>query len=1154
MEILRLRERYRCERRKLLDFLLSTSLIKEFRTPSDDVDLSGVDLDTISADYVLDCIRSVLFLGRKLDISEATKKYYDELGYPAMINSPSGSSYLLISDPLFSGSPPQRVPPQIDLNPRTSYSSCSLNQSSTSVVEEIKNSEEENEVRRTAAETASCEPRNDAVLPSLGFPVLSTGLSDDDLRETAYEIFIASVILSGVHVYSFEDKKREKKTRIFSRLRSRREKVNSQPQSTNDHSDLLDIMRVQMQISEAMNTLIWRRLTEFTSRTCEHIDIPQISLELLSGICKYDFHNEKSFIQWKKRQANILEEVLYHSVSPITAEHVAIRSSLKKIRDSEEWNIRMYPSENADVLLVIKSFASKLSSAPVRFGIQGETYNWTGGYHLNLKLYETLLSSVFDILEEGQLIEEADEILALIKLTWSTLGITQKMHHLLYGWVLSQKFVETGDLQFLEYATSELQKVLASEDGRKEAAYLDSLICSIVINGRKLDHSLLDAVFVSISIWCDRKLQDYHLHFSEKPIFFGRVVTLITLVGVPTADESGDIKLTRADTEAVSEMTSMHFKGYVENSIQAAYKRALKAIDRKSETEKRHPLAVLADDLKMIVERQSTVFNPVLLHWCPAAGIISSTLLHQLYGDKLKPFLEKVSFLSEDVRSVLPAADMLERELIQLYYCAHGEDRSPSHVTKDLNPYEIGEVSGPVILDWMDAQNEHILQWTERAFHLEDWEPLSFQQRQAASIIEVFRILEEAVDQFFSLKIPMDVIHLQSLLCVISQSLETYLSKVINQSVEKNHLFPAAPALTRHTETLISIIKKKPVDCAFLTEEVLNKLNNLSISKLCVILNTLQYIQSQIAMLEDGIRQSWAHVRLCSDNRWKREHLRRPLTEGLLWCSESVDELFSTFNSIRRTVVDAINRFCDFAGARVVFWDLRDTFLFLLYRGNVETARLESVLPQLDTALDQICALIADTLRDSVVLSVCRASLEGYVWVLLDGGPSRVFSEDDIQMLQEDLNMLKDFFVADGEGLPQAVVEKEAYLALQIMKLYSLNTETVIGMLMSASEQISMGLDCSKPGTRHLEDAHTLLRVLCHKKDKEASKFLKRQYQLPKSSEYDDTQLNESSSVSPLVSDLFKRSASINWTSKRSFKSIKKKLKDATSEIKPAAW
>lgn len=58
---------------------------------------------------------------------------------------------------------------------------------------------------------------------------------------------------------------------------------------------------------------------------------------------------------------------------------------------------------------------------------------------------------------------------------------------------------------------------------------------------------------------------------------------------------------------------------------------------------------------------------------------------------------------------------------------------------------------------------------------------------------------------------------------------------------------------------------------------------------------------------------------------------------------------------------------------------------------------------------------------------------------------------------------------------------------------------------MTASEQISTGLDSLNRDSRNhekmgLEDAQTLMRVLCHKKDKQASRFLKRQYQLPTSS------------------------------------------------------
>lgn len=31
---------------------------------------------------------------------------------------------------------------------------------------------------------------------------------------------------------------------------------------------------------------------------------------------------------------------------------------------------------------------------------------------------------------------------------------------------------------------------------------------------------------------------------------------------------------------------------------------------------------------------------------------------------------------------------------------------------------------------------------------------------------------------------------------------------------------------------------------------------------------------------------------------------------------------------------------------------------------------------------------------------------EGYVWVLLNGGPSRAFSNSDITIMEDDLNML----------------------------------------------------------------------------------------------------------------------------------------------------
>ena len=65
----------------------------------------------------------------------------------------------------------------------------------------------------------------------------------------------------------------------------------------------------------------------------------------------------------------------------------------------------MSPSERVAVLASIRQVAVHLSSLPGQFSIAGETYYWTASYHLNIRLYEKLLCGVFDVLDEGQLIE-----------------------------------------------------------------------------------------------------------------------------------------------------------------------------------------------------------------------------------------------------------------------------------------------------------------------------------------------------------------------------------------------------------------------------------------------------------------------------------------------------------------------------------------------------------------------------------------------------------------------------------------------------------------------------------------------------------------------------------------------------------------------------
>ncbi|KNA18539.1 hypothetical protein SOVF_069820 isoform A [Spinacia oleracea] len=1128
-------EHYRRDRQKLLEFIISSSnLIKQVCTSSGPtLSLSDINLDTLSADYVINCINS----GGVFDVAEATDTYYHELSYPTMIHSKLGSSFFTLSQSELSRSPPKRRPPSAVPSEKTSVAPQSSIQAEQISNHKIALRKDEEVFKIGNVMTRPSKSAESGVVAPLGLPHLQTGLSEDDLRESAYGVLVASLVFSRIEVLCEQDRKKEKSSKLLAGLKGKKNRDILPARSQDRNLELLNTIRTQMEVSEAMDLCMRQSLTRCASRTsCSQIDYLQLVLGLIKSTSRSSFPNEKSYVKWKNRQANILEELC--CLGHLTEEYATIKHAIGKIRNAREWDL-MSPSERTEVLHCIRDSASKIPHMPE---VGDERCDYPIGYHLKVRLYENLLSSVFDILEEGQILAEANEILMLVKMTWSILGITQIIHDALYSWVLFKQFVQTEREDLLEYTTIQMKNILADESLYEGG---EGLLCTIEWRETVVRLNLVPAVLLSMHIWCNGKLQDYHRHFSQKPSKFKRILTFAMATAVLDLNEFGE--LTKADSSTKD--ASRRLKMFVESSAQAAYMLVLDGLDLKSNPGRVHPLTLLANAVKLIADAELTVFCPVLHIWCPEAGMISSTVLYQLFRERLGPFIQGISCLSQDVKLVLAAAHMLDRQLTQLYSFSYHGNSSHQLFKVDLDHYQIGDVSASLILDWSISQHAYILDWIGRAFDLEEWEPLSSLQKHAVSVVEVFRMIEETVDQFFGLNLPVNITHLQALLSLIIHSLDSYLTKMVGQLVEKSHLYPQAPSLTRYEETLVPIPRKKMVELKILDDNSSNALNQLTLSKLCIRLNTLQYIKSQIGILEDGMRKSWGLVRPSVKRRWFNiveeeapEILERTMSE------ESIDELFATtFDGIRNSTTDAIAKHIDFTGTKAVFWDLRENFLYQLYRGGVDKARMDTVLPNVDSVLNQICGSIDDAVRDPLVLSIFHASLEGHLWVLLDGGPSRAFSDSDIALMEDDLRALKDFFVADGEGLPRSTVEREAKFSHQVLSLFSLQTSHIIQMLMTASEHISRRVQSRGHSHRSLDDANTLIRILCHKMDMEASKFLKKQYRLPPSSEYDENPKNESTSSSAIISDLLKRSASFRFpdTGHSSIKSLKKKFQEA---------
>lgn len=1086
-------QRYRRDRRILLNYLLSGSLIKKVVMPPGAVSLDDVDLDQVSVDYVLNSVKK----GDMLELSEAIRDYHDSTGYPHM-NAGSEGEFFLATNPESSGSPPRRAPPAVPfvapspIMPDTSLpfevtkedepamiskSQSNVGQVQDLTVDDIEDFEDDDDLEEINSLRYSRRTMNDTSDLVVGLPSFATGITDDDLRETAYEILLAAAGASGGLIVPSKDKKKEKKSRLLKKLgRSKSEQVASQSQQSTGLTGLLETMRIQMEISEAMDIRTRQGLLNaMAGKVGKRMDALLIPLELLSCVSRTEFSDKKAYIRWQKRQLNMLEEGLVNH--PVVGfgesgrKASEMRILLARIEESESFAPSVGELQRIECLRSLREIAIPLAERPARGDLTGEVCHWADGYHLNVRLYEKLLLSIFDVLDEGKLTEEIEEILELLKSTWRILGITETIHHTCYAWVLFRQFVMTREHALLRHAIEQVNKVpLKEERGPQERMHLKSLFCKVENEEGSQELTFLQSFLLPIQKWTDKQLADYHLHFSEALAMMENVVS-ISMAARRLLQEEHVSAMQHAPVTDRDKIES-----YVSSSIKSAFVRTLQDVETMSNATDEHPLALLGEEAKKLLKKDATIFMPVLSQWHPQAVVVSASLLHKLYGSKLKPFLNSVEQLTEDVVLVFPAADSFEQYVMDLITSSCGEGEAEVSLKK-LALYKIETISGTLVLRWVNAQLSRIMGWVDRAIQQERWEPVSMQQRHGSSIVEVYRIVEETIDQFFALKIPMRSGEMNSLFRGIDNAFQVYAKHVVDNLASKEDIIPPVPVLTRYRREsgIKAFVKKELADPRLPDMRKSRDINVLTTPTLCVQLNTLYYGISHLNKLEDSIWERWTrkmkHGK--SNKRSTDENLRK-----------------ESFDGSRKDINAAIDRICEFTGTKIIFWDLREPFIENLYRSNVSESRLETLIEPLDVELNQLCDIILEPLRDRIVTSLLQASLDGLLRVLLDGGPSRLFVTSDVKYLEEDLEVLKEFFISGGDGLPRGVVENQVARVRQVIKLQGYETRELIDDLKSASAS-----DRSKLGA----DTKTLLRILCHRSDSEASQFLKKQYKIPKS-------------------------------------------------------
>ncbi|XP_059652029.1 protein unc-13 homolog isoform X2 [Cornus florida] len=1099
-------QRYRRDRQILLDFILSGSLIKKVVMPPGAVSLDDVDLDQVSVDYVLSCTKK----GGMLELSEAIRDYHDNTGFPHMNNTGSTDEFFLVTNPESSGSPPKRAPPVPVFTPLSvpvftpspvpslMQSSIESNDSNLSKSQSLNSRQvqelsvddiddfEDDDFDEADSRRISRRIPNDASDLLVHLPSFATGITDDDLRETAYEILLAAAGVSGGLIVPSKEKKKDKKSRLIRKLgRSKSEHVVTQSQHTPGLVGLLETMRVQMEISEAMDIRTRQGLLNaLVGKAGKRMDTLLIPLELLCCISRTEFSDMKTYIRWQKRQLNMLEEGLINHPAVGFGESGRkaneLRILLAKIEESESLPSSTAELQRTECLRSLRDIAIPLAERPARGDLTGEVCHWADGYHLNVRIYEKLLLSVFDVLDEGKLTEEVEEMLELLKSTWRILGVTETIHYTCFAWVLFRQFVITNEQGILRHAIEQLNKIpLKEQRGPQERLHLKSLHSRVESEEGYRELAFLQSFLSPIQNWADKQLGDYHLHFAEGSSMMENIVA-VAMVARRLLIEEPEMAM-----ESIYLTDRDQIESYVSSSIKNAFARILQDVETMSDASDEHPLALLAEQTKKLLKKDSTMFMPILSQRHPQAAGVSASLLHKLYGNKLKPFLEGAEHLTEDVVSVFPAADSLEQYIVTVITSACEEGTAEAYCRK-LNLYKIETISGTLVLRWVNSQLARILGWVERAIQQERWNPVSPQQRHGSSIVEVYRIVEETVDQFFALKVPMRDGELNSLFRGIDNAFQVYAEHVVDKLATKEDIIPPVPILTRYKKEIgiKAFVKKELIDPRLPDVRRSCEINILTTPTLCVQLNTLHYAISQLTKLEDSIWERWTG---------KKPH-DKPLRKSIDENSRSFKQK-DTFDGSRKDINAAIDRICEFTGTKIIFWDLREPFIENLYKPNVSQSRLEALIEPLDVVLNQLCDIIMEPLRDRIVTGLLQASLDGLLRVILDGGPSRVFFPGDAKLLEEDLEILKEFFISGGDGLPRGVVENQVARVRQVIKLLGYETRELIEDLRSSG-----GLDMQGGRSKLGADTRTLIRILCHRSDSEASQFLKKQYKIPESS------------------------------------------------------
>nr|KJB82891.1 hypothetical protein B456_013G219200 [Gossypium raimondii] len=818
------------------------------------------------------------------------------------------------------------------------------------------------------------------------FGQLASQLNDSDLRFIAYDVFLARSLTSAAA------SKMKKALGLKSPGSSPGSKKSpgSGPGSGQGKSKRPvtagELMRIQMRVPEAVDARVRRSLLRIggglVGRRIESVVLP---FELLQQLKQSDFTEQQEYDEWQKRNLKFLEAgLLLHPRVPLDKSNNASQRLQQIIHAALDRPIDT--GKNNESTQVLRTAVMSLASRSD--GSLSDSCHRADGIPLNLRLYEILLETCFDINDETSIIEEVEELMEHIKKTWVILGINQMLHNLCFTWVL----------QLADVAKD--VKTTKDPDNSKILSSTLSLILG----------------------WAEKRLLAYHDTFDSGNIYTmqGIVSLGVSAAKILVEDVSTEYRRKR---KGEVDVARNRIDTYIRSSLHTAFAQRMEKADssRRASKNQLNPLpilAILAKDVSELAVHEKHVFSPILKGWHPLAAGVAVATLHAL----------------------LRAADKLEKDLVQIAV----EDEVDSDdggkvIIREMPPYEAEAAIGNLVKGWIKTRVDRLKECVDRALLQEVWSQQASQEGHAPSAVKILRIIDETLDAFFQLPIPTHPTLLPDLIVGLDKCLQYYVIKT-KPGCSRNTYIPTMPALTRCEigSKFQGVWKKK--------EKSQNPQNRNS--QLCVHINTLHCIQSEMDVLEKRII---THLRNCESAHEE----------------EFSNGLSKKFKLTPAACVEGVQQLSEAVAYKIVFHDLSHVLWDGLYVWEPSSSRIDSLLRELEQNLLIISETVHERVRTRIITDIMNASCDGFLLVLLAGGPSRAFSRQDSQIIEDDFKALKDLFWANGDGLPADLIDKFSATVRGVLPLFRTDTESLIEQFRHVTlETYGCPLD---PGSHYLQ-------------------------------------------------------------------------------------